>query len=131
MNGLGSHLIVELYDCDSSLIDDIEVIESTLLEAAEISGADIIKHYFHKFSPQGVTGVIVISESHFSIHTWPEYGYCALDIFTCGDHIQNDLALAHIKENLKVGRMSVVDIKRGTLDIPKEKLRHKPWVEVG
>ena len=88
MNYLGNHLLVELYNCNTSLINKVVKIEELLLEAVKISGATALNSTFHKFSPHGVSGVVVISESHFSIHTWPEYGYCALDIFTCGTEIK-------------------------------------------
>ena len=85
MNGLGKHVIAELYECDNDIINNEELVETIMLEAVDISGATTIKPVFHKFSPHGVSGVVVVSESHFAIHTWPEYGYCAIDIFTCGD----------------------------------------------
>ena len=100
MNFLGKHSIAEYYDCDRDIINDQNLIEKIMLEAVEISGATLVKTVFHKFSPHGVTGVVVVAESHFSIHTWPEYGYCAVDIFTCGDVINNPLALSHLKKRL-------------------------------
>jgi len=81
---------------------------------------------FHQFNPHGVSGVVVIAESHFSIHTWPEYGYCALDIFTCGEQIDSDLALQFLKQAFKAKSMSIVELKRGTLDVPEGELKHKP-----
>ena len=92
--------------------------EELLLESVRISGATTLNSNFHKFSPHGVSGVVVISESHFSIHTWPEYGYCALDIFTCGDEIKSDLALEYLKRELEVGNISMIEVKRGILDFP-------------
>ena len=126
MKSLGTHLIVELLDCDAKVIDSLKDVEGILLESAKISGAEIIKSIFHKFTPQGVTGMIVIAESHFSIHTWPEYGYAALDIFTCGKDINSSLALDYLKDKLKVRSLSIVEIKRGTLNIPEQNLKHKP-----
>lgn len=125
MNYLGTHLLVELYNCNSNLINDVLKIEELLLEAVKISGANALNSSFHKFSPHGVSGVVVISESHFSIHTWPEYGYCALDIFTCGTEIKNHLALEYLKKELEAGTISVTEVKRGILDFPV-KLLHKP-----
>lgn len=101
MKQLGKHLLIELYGCDSQKIDDLNFVEKTLIRSAEISGANIVKTFFHKFSPQGVSGIIVISESHFSIHTWPEYGYCALDIFTCGKNIDSKKALDFLKKEFE------------------------------
>ena len=73
-----------------------------------------------------MSGVVVIAESHFSIHTWPEYGYCALDIFTCGDLIDSDASLSFLKNEFQAENMSVMEIKRGMLDVPDQNLRHKP-----
>lgn len=126
MKSLGKHLIVELYGCDFDLINDVAQIEKILVEAVAISKATIVQPVFHQFSPHGVSGVIVIAESHFTIHTWPEYGYCALDIFTCGELIDSDASLNYLKDALRADSMSVMEIKRGVLDLPAEKLKHKP-----
>jgi len=126
MKSLGKHLIVELYDCDLDLINDVSQVEKILVEAVAISKATIVQPVFHQFSPHGVSGVVVIAESHFTIHTWPEYGYCALDIFTCGELIDSDTSLEYLKQAFKAGSLSVMEIKRGVLDLPAEKLRHKP-----
>ncbi len=126
MKSLGKHLIVELYDCDRDLIASVNAVEEILVDAVNISKATIIKPLFHQFNPHGVSGVVVIAESHFSVHTWPEYGYCALDIFTCGEQIDSDKALQFLKEKLKAKSMSVIELKRGTLDVPEGELRHKP-----
>ena len=122
---LGKHLIAELYDCDRKIINDQDLIEKCMIEAVEVSGATLVKTVFHKFSPHGVTGIIVVAESHFSIHTWPEYGYCAVDIFTCGDIIQNDSAIDFLKIKLKAKHVSLFEMKRGLLDSENE-IRHKP-----
>ena len=127
MNHLGDHLLIELYDCDTNTINDVIKIEELLLEAVKISGATTLNSIFHKFSPHGVSGVVVISESHFSIHTWPEYGYCALDIFTCGNEIKSHLALEYLKKELRAGNISVTEVKRGILNFPVT-LLHKPEV---
>jgi S-adenosylmethionine decarboxylase len=127
MNYLGNHLLIELYDCDTNSINDVIKIEKLLLKAVKISGATALNSTFHKFSPHGVSGIVVISESHFSIHTWPEYGYCALDIFTCGTEIKSEKALDFLKKELEVGSISVTEVKRGILDFPV-KLLHKPEV---
>lgn len=125
MNALGKHTIVELYNCDAETINNVELVEDIMLEAVEISGATIVKPVFHKFSPHGVSGMVVVSESHFSIHTWPEYGYCAVDIFTCGDLIDNQKALDVLKRRFLCENISVVEMKRGVLNLGVE-LRHKP-----
>jgi S-adenosylmethionine decarboxylase len=125
MEALGKHVIAELYGCNSEILNNQELIEDIMLEAVELSGATIVKPVFHKFSPHGVSGMVVVSESHFAIHTWPEYGYCALDIFTCGDLINNQIALDYLKKKFESSNISVVEMKRGLLDLGVE-LRHKP-----
>lgn len=126
MKALGKHFIIELYGCQAEVLDDKKLIESHFLEAANLSGATVIQPFFHQFSPHGVSGIIVIAESHFSVHTWPEYGYCALDIFTCGDDIDNEKALDYLVENLGAEHYSMMEIKRGLLDLPQAEIRYKP-----
>jgi len=109
---LGKHIIAEFYDCDSAVIDDISLIESIMTDSAKISGATIIKPFFHRFSPQGVSGIIVISESHFAIHTWPEHGYAAVDIFSCSDFNYKE-SLRHIRDRFRSGRYLINCISRG------------------
>lgn len=125
VQSLGNHLIVELYDCHSDIINDVVTVETKLVEAVRLSGATIVQSVIHQFNPHGVSGVIVIEESHFSVHTWPEYGYCALDIFTCGDEIDYYSALHFLKEEFQAKNLSVTEMKRGMLDLPV-KLLHKP-----
>ncbi|MBN2533364.1 MAG: adenosylmethionine decarboxylase [Spirochaetales bacterium] len=126
MKALGSHLLIELYNCDSGIINNGARMEEIMLESVRISGATAIKPAFHQFNPHGISGVVLIAESHFSIHTWPEYGYCALDIFTCGDEIDSAKSLEYLKQVLGSTSVSIMEVKRGTLDIPGEKLNHKP-----
>ncbi len=84
MKTTGRHLIAEYYGCDPSILDDLDGIREHLIAAAEIVGGTVVGEAFHRFSPAGVTGVVLIAESHLSIHTWPGEGYVAVDIFTCG-----------------------------------------------
>lgn len=125
LQSLGNHLIVELYDCDNDFINSTTQVEKALIKAVEISGATIVQSVIHQFNPHGVSGVIVIEESHFSVHTWPEYGYCALDIFTCGTEIDYLGALQYLKDTFQAKGISVNEVKRGILDLPI-KLVHKP-----
>lgn len=125
VQSLGNHLIVELYECNSVIINRKRDVEKALQDAVKISGARMVQSVIHEFNPHGISGVIVIEESHFSVHTWPEYGYCALDIFTCGDEIDYHSALNYLKEKFQAANMSVNEIKRGILDLPV-KLLHKP-----
>ncbi|MEW6439670.1 MAG: adenosylmethionine decarboxylase [bacterium] len=126
MQSLGRQLIVELYGCDTTLLDDPSRLEIVLTEAIHRSGATIIRPFFHQFSPHGVSGVIVIAESHVAIHTWPEYGYGAVDIFTCGDQVRLDFIFDHIRTELRAQNVSVMEVQRGTLQLAPAEMRHKP-----
>lgn len=115
MNELGRHIIVEMYDCDAVVLDDFDTIRQEMLNAANLSGATVVGEVFHRFSPHGVSGAVVIAESHLSIHTWPEYGYAALDLFTCGDSVDPWIAFGHLQKVLKAGRTSQTEMKRGLM----------------
>ena len=112
---LGRHLILELYGCSPEILDSEETIKRVLTEAVKAANGNICGVFFHKFNPQGVTGVVVISESHISIHTWPEHGYAAVDVFTCGERMDPWKACEHIVKNFKPANVNVLEIKRGLL----------------
>lgn len=114
MEGLGSHLIAELFDCDFRSISGASLVEKIMLKAAELSRTTLVKHFFHEFSPYGVSGVLIIAESHFTVHTWPEFGYAAVDIFTCGD-IDYQPAIDYIKEQFGAKECSVFQFTRGII----------------
>jgi len=124
MQALGTQILVELYECEPEKLNDRNNIEKTLTEAVKRSGATIVATTFHTFSPFGVSGVVVIAESHVSIHTWPEYRYAAVDIFTCGDNIDPWVIHDGIKNALGAKNTSVTELKRGIFET-KEKLKHK------
>jgi S-adenosylmethionine decarboxylase proenzyme len=129
MEALGRHILVELYHCNAERLNDAEFIESSMLTAAEASQATIVSRHFHTFSPHGVSGVIIIAESHVSIHTWPEHDYAALDIFTCGDTIDASVIQKVMKEELQAGHTSGREIKRGLFEVGEgERLQFKPLV---
>lgn len=111
---LGIHLIADFFECDSSVINSIESVEKILTESVTISGATLIEPFFHRFSPQGISGIIVVAESHFSIHTWPEHYAAAVDIFSCGD-FNYIAALKLIKEKIKSANNSIVQIARSSI----------------
>jgi len=118
VNALGRHILLELRDSNPEKLNDLPFIRSSLLNAASETGATIIDHIFHQFSPQGVTGVIAIAESHLSIHTWPEYGYAAVDIFTCGESFDPIDAARLIIRDFESRDPEITKIERGTLNIP-------------
>ena len=88
-----------------------------MLEAAVKSGATIVTETFHHFSPHGVSGAVIIAESHLAIHTWPEYGYAAVDLFTCGDSVSAETGFNHLREALVAGHVSTMEVHRGQIDM--------------
>lgn len=127
MEALGRQIIVELYDCNPQKLNDVAYIESTLLAAVEASQATIISHDFHKFNPHGVSGVVIIAESHVSLHSWPEYGYAAVDIFTCGSTIDPWIIQDRLKVALESQNCSSMEMKRGLFEVDRnEQLPYKP-----
>lgn len=113
MDALGYHYLIELYQCDVEVLKNLKKIEIILNDAINIAGATKVNEIFHQFSPQGVSGVIVIKESHFSIHTWPEYGYAAVDFFTCNPKLKIQDAYQQIVREFNAKQASIVEIKRG------------------
>ena len=97
---LGRHMTVEFYDCDPLIIVDPEKVKKAFLLAADVSGATVLDYSFHIFQPQGVSGVVIIAESHFAVHAWPEHDYAAVDLFTCSEDIDLKKAISSLKESL-------------------------------
>jgi S-adenosylmethionine decarboxylase len=126
MKSLGRHLLTEFYGCDREILNDPDRIKRIMEEAAITSGASIVQSVFHLFNPHGISGVVVIAESHLAIHTWPEYGYSAVDIFTCGEEVDPWRAHHYLKEKLKAASTSTMELLRGKIDSNGEALRHKP-----
>lgn len=126
VQSLGRQLVVEYYGCKTELLDDVEFVRQRMREAAIAAGATIVGDIFHHFSPYGVSGVVVIAESHLAIHTWPEYGYAAVDLFTCGDEVNPYLGFNLLKEVFQSERYSVQEIRRGMEDEIGRPIRHKP-----
>lgn len=110
---LGRHLLVDFYDCDNSILDDVSLLEERLVESAVKANSTVIKSVFHHYSPYGVSGVVVIAESDITIHTWPEYGYAAVDVFTCGDEIDPWKAYEFLKNALEAKRFEAREVTRG------------------
>lgn len=113
MDTLGRQLLIELTGCPGHLLDDEKELEALLILAAKQTGAEVLQVHFHEFEPEGISGVVVISESHLTIHTWPEYGYAAVDIFTCGDCVDPWKACEIINARLQAANYTVMEIKRG------------------
>ena len=112
---LGTQVIVELYGCDPKTLTNRDYVEKALQEAAKKSNAHSIGSFFHQFQPHGVSGVIIIEESHYTIHTWPEHGYAAVDLFYCSEDVDVDKALEVLEEYFKPEKMTLFELKRGVL----------------
>jgi spermidine synthase len=117
MHALGRHILVEYFDCRNELLNDVPYIEQSMVAAARKADATVINSTFHHFSPFGVSGVVVIQESHLAIHTWPEYGYAAVDLFTCGDTVDPWIAYNELKRLLEAGSGSSIEMLRGQLGL--------------
>lgn len=112
---LGTHIIVELFDCNLNTLTNKDYVERALVRAAKESNAKIVDYFFHQFQPYGVSGVVVIEESHYTIHTWPEHGFAAVDLFFCSDDIDVDKAIEILREEFEPNRISTIELKRGLL----------------
>ena len=127
MKALGRQILVEFYGCDKDVLGDTELIHNYMREAAIVSGATVVNEVFHAFNPVGVSGVVVIAESHLAIHTWPEYGYAAVDLFTCGTEVDPWVGFSLLKERLRAATFSATEVRRGLFDFPAEQeLRVRP-----
>ncbi|MEG1477886.1 MAG: adenosylmethionine decarboxylase [Clostridiales bacterium] len=117
MEALSRHILAEFYGCTFQLLNDTKKVEQIMCKAAVEAGAEIREFVFHKFSPQGVSGVVIISESHLAIHTWPELGHAAIDVFTCGETVDPWDACKYLENMFEAKDVKATEIKRGT-DIP-------------
>ncbi|MCX5974335.1 MAG: adenosylmethionine decarboxylase [Coprothermobacterota bacterium] len=116
METLGRHILVECSGCNPAVLNDIDAVQEILTEAALAAKAEFRERAFHRFTPLGVSGVIVISESHLSVHTWPEYGYVALDIYTCGSQTMPWTACKLVAAKFGASLVKAMEVKRGMCD---------------
>lgn len=119
MNALGRHILVEFTDCNADILNDVDKVEKSMVEAAKTAGATVINSTFHHFSPWGISGVVVIQESHLAIHTWPEYRYAAVDLFTCGETVDPWVSFEFLKKAFKSNKYSAIEMNRGSLNLMK------------
>lgn len=115
LSALGRHVLAEIYGCGFDVLNDVKKVEKIMVDAALESGAEVREVVFHKFSPQGVSGVVVISESHLAIHTWPELGYAAVDVFTCGDKVNPWDACNYLADKFGASTVDAKETQRGIL----------------
>ena len=116
LEALGRHILVEYYNCNEDTLRNHEEIEKLMNKAAELSGATIVTSTFHHFNPWGVSGAVIISESHLTIHTWPEFGYAAVDLFTCGDKVNPWIGFDFLEKSLQAEKSESYELSRGMTD---------------
>jgi S-adenosylmethionine decarboxylase len=124
MEHLGQHVIIELWGCQEGVINDAALVRTAMLDAVRAANATLLDINVHMFSPHGVTGVAVLSESHLSVHSWPEYGYVAADVFTCGNTTQPRKAAEALKRHFGSTHTVVTELRRG--EFPKTAPSEKP-----
>ncbi len=110
---IGSHWILEMYDCPAEVINDLETVRTAVRDAAHAARSTLLHESAHGFEPQGVTALALLAESHISVHTWPELGYAAADVFTCGEHARPAKACEHLASALQAGRYELKHLERG------------------
>ncbi len=110
---IGKHITVDMYGCSFSSLDNIEFIKNAMVAAIKAANMTLLDFSYHKFEPQGLTALALLGESHMSIHTYPELGYAAIDVFTCGEFSRPDKAVRTLKEYLQPDKMKTTNIKRG------------------
>jgi len=123
---LGRHLLAELHGCDSRVLDDAAAAERLMVDAARAAGATVISTSFHHFAPHGVSGVVVIQESHLAVHTWPEHGFAAVDLFTCGEAIDPWITFRTLRSGMVASRASVREVPRGEKYLLPDGVRQGP-----
>ncbi len=118
---LGRHILVEFYESSTEILNDVSLIEQSMVQAAQEAESTVVNSTFHHFSPFGVSGVVVIEESHLAIHTWPEYGFASMDIFTCGDSVEPWVAFNYLKKAFQSEHASSMEMLRGQLNLLEKK----------
>jgi len=116
VNTIGYHYVIEASGCDPEILTDASALKKILLEAAKVGEMDVRSTYFYKFTPQGVSGMVIVSESHISIHTWPEKGYAAIDVYTCDTNSKPEKTVNYILEKIKAEYAHITEIERGIED---------------
>lgn len=124
---LGQHVLAEFFECDPNILNNVSMVEKLMVEAALECGATIVQKCFHMFNPYGVSGVVIIAESHLAIHTWPELGYAAVDLFTCGDKCDPKVSYEYLKKMFNSKTASYTELKRGILDENELKVSQTPF----
>ena len=124
---LGQHVLAEFFECDPNILNNVVMVEKLMIEAALECGATIVQKCFHMFNPYGVSGVVIIAESHLAIHTWPELGYAAVDLFTCGDKCDPKVSYEYLKKMFNSKNASYKELKRGIIDEETQRVAQVPF----
>ena len=126
MDTLGEHYLIEMFECNPEALKYIDDVRGALMESAKKSRATIVSEHFHNFSPYGVSGVVIIAESHLSIHTWPEYKYAAIDYYSCDANTDPMIAVEYLKEHFGARDVKILQVKRG--ELTKDKCNIVPHI---
>ncbi|MBQ9688205.1 S-adenosylmethionine decarboxylase proenzyme [bacterium] len=124
---LGQHVLAEFFECNPNILNNLEKVEQLMVEAALECGATIVQKCFHRFNPYGISGVVIIAESHLAIHTWPELGYAAVDLFTCGSKCDPTVAFEYLRKCFASKSSSYTALKRGIIDEETSSVAHLPF----
>lgn len=124
---LGQHVLAEFFECDPNILNNVSMVEKLMVEAALECGATIVQKCFHMFNPYGVSGVVIIAESHLAIHTWPELGYAAVDLFTCGDKCDPKVSYEYLRKMFNSTSAFYTELKRGIIDEETLNVAQKPF----
>ncbi|KAB2659896.1 MAG: adenosylmethionine decarboxylase [Verrucomicrobia bacterium] len=116
MKTLGYHTLIELCGCDPERLKRVRDVRRWMLEAARLANGTVVRAVFHGFSPWGVSGVVVIAESHLTIHTWPEHGYAAVDVFSCSARLKQAAVREYLRAALGARRVTSLRLRRGPTD---------------
>lgn len=119
MIGVGKHLLVDLLHCNPELLKRVDYIDEIMLQATKVARATVVGKYFKQFEPYGVSGVVIIAESHFTMHTWPEHGIAAVDFFSCTDNVDMEGAIDYLKEKLEATDSISTLLTRGNMQLAK------------
>ena len=123
---LGQHVLAEFFECDPNTLNSLDKVEKYMVDAALECGATIVQKCFHMFNPYGVSGVVIISESHLAIHTWPEFGYAAVDLFTCGEQCDPKVSYEFLKRKFNSKDTKYSQLNRGMMDA--DQVEHKSFL---
>jgi S-adenosylmethionine decarboxylase len=124
MKAIGRHIILEMWGCQN--LDSVETAENALRDMVQALAVQLLDLKVYPFSPVGVTGMAIVSESHLVIHTWPEYGYAAVDVFTCGAPRDPQDAIGVLRRYFQPERIGVMEINRGQVELPEyDTARHR------